>query len=71
LSNKILSLLRKTLFSEEEMEKHEVAEFLKVQFSAKYQKTTVSEENERASKRGRRRQVKPSERLDYPNIYIL
>jgi hypothetical protein len=35
LSNKILSLLRKTLFSEEEMEKNEVAEFLEVEFSAK------------------------------------
>jgi hypothetical protein len=35
LSNNITSLLHKLLFSEEEMEKHEVAEFLEVEFSAK------------------------------------
>ncbi len=57
--------------SEKETDKWRVAEFIEIKFSAKQQKPTVSQENELASKRGRRKQVRPSERFNYPNMYIL
>ena len=47
----ITSSLHNPVSSEKETDKLRVAEFIEIEFSAKQQKPTVSEENELASKR--------------------